>query len=99
MYITTRNTQNENRAIATKHPSRAPTVVPARLLEVELELLLAEVGLVEIGLVEVLAGLVVEAGLVVDAGHGLVVGIVSHWPMIVHNIKSRCNRASIHMYR
>lgn len=87
VYITTRKTQNENRAIATRHPNRAPTVAPISLfevapVEVELEVLLAEVGPVEIGLVE---ALVAETGLVfevIDAG--LMVGVVSHWPMTVH---------------
>ena len=51
-------------------------------VEVELEVLLAEVEPVEIGLVE---ALVAETGLVfevIDAG--LAVGVVSHWPMTVH---------------
>ena len=65
---------------ATRLPNRAPTVAPARLLEVELlievelELLLAEVGSVEIGVVEALITEVIDAG--------LVVGRVSHWPII-----------------
>ena len=93
MYITTRKIQNENRAIATRHPNRAPTVAPISLLEVapvevELEVLLAEVEPVEIGLVEALVaetGLVFEViPIIIKFDAGLAVGVVSHWPMTVH---------------
>ena len=85
MYMTMRKTQNENRAIVTRLPNRAPTIAPAwleLLIEIELELLLAEVGSVEIGVVE---ALITETGLFIDAE--LAVWVVSHWPIIEQAIK------------